>query len=263
MRFCLSGRQTNEYLKKADELMINYSDHNFIYDATKINPNAVITLIIDSNDNINWDILSQYKVICKTGFRVASNNSAILLDAKEKGYKFFNLIPARYGYQLNALINFGVCAVRIGGQLAHEMDFLSKIDIEKRMIVNSTDSYLNFNPLVGAWIRPEDLSLLESIDVCEFQYINQKQEQALYRIYAEQKEWPGRLSELIIGIKDNDIMNRMLPPEFTKQRLNCKQSCMNGGSCKYCEHVCDAAKIDFIKKYKILQAKKIITENKI
>jgi len=38
--------------------MINYSDHNFIYDATKINPNAVITLIIDSNDNIDWDILS-------------------------------------------------------------------------------------------------------------------------------------------------------------------------------------------------------------
>jgi len=54
------------------------------------------------------------------------------------------------------------------------MDFLSKIDIEKRMIVNSTDSYLNFNPLIGAWIRPEDLSLLKSIDVCEFQYINQK-----------------------------------------------------------------------------------------
>jgi hypothetical protein len=37
---------------------------------------------------------------------------------------------------------------------------------------------------------------------------------------------------------------------------------MNGGSCKYCEHVYDAAKIDFIKKYKILQAKKIMTEDK-
>jgi len=46
MRFCLNGNQTQEYLKKADEVMIQFKDHNFIYDLKKINPNIIVTLAI-------------------------------------------------------------------------------------------------------------------------------------------------------------------------------------------------------------------------
>lgn len=132
------------------------------------------------------------------------------------------------------------------------MDYLKTINIEKRIIANATDSFLNYKPIIGSWFRPEDLINLPEIDVCEFQTNNIYQEQALYRIYAEKKEWPGRLSEIIFDIKDQDIMNRMLPPEFTKQRLNCNQTCENGGSCHYCERVTNIAKIEYIKKVKDL-----------
>ena len=257
MRYCLNAKQSREYLKKADEVMVNYNDRNFIYDLVKINPEAIITLNVPMNSDINWEELEQYKIICQKGFRIASDNLEVLLKAKIKDFQFFSTVPVRFGYQLNAMIDLGVCAIRIGGQLAHQMDLFKDISIEKRIIANATDTFLNYKPIIGAWFRPEELDDLPQIDVCEFQTDNSVQEQALYRIYAERKAWPGRLIEIIPDILDQDIMNRMLPPEFSKQRLNCKQSCMNGGSCHYCEHVCNAAKIDFIEKYKILQEKKL------
>lgn len=232
--------------------MVNYNDRNFIYDLVKINLNAIITLHIPTNKDVDWDELNQYKIISQHGFRIASRELDVLLTAKSKDFLFFSLVPARFGYQLNALIDMGVCAVRISGQLAHEMNFLETIDIEKRIIVNTSDSFLEYNPFVGSWFRPEDLKDLKALDVCEFQAENIYQEQALYRIYAERQEWPGRLSEIILDISDQDIMNRMLPPEFTKQRLNCRQACMNGGTCHYCEKIMSIAKMEYIKRAKDL-----------
>jgi len=53
------------------------------------------------------------------------------------------------------------------------MEYLKTIDIEKRIIANTTDSFLNYKPIIGSWIRPEDLTdLIEIIDVCEFQTDN-------------------------------------------------------------------------------------------
>ena len=43
----------------------------------------------------------------------------------------------------------------------------------------------------------------------------------------------------------------MIPPEFTERRANCRMSCMNGGSCHYCERVADIAKIEFIREVKL------------
>lgn len=73
----------------------------------------------------------------------------------------------------------------------------------------------------GAWFRPEDLYKIEAIDVCEFFHKDNRDEQALYRIYAENHEWPGELNLIIKDIEDKDILNRMLPPEFQEKRSNC------------------------------------------
>jgi peptide deformylase len=32
MKYCLSSRQTNEYLKRADEIKVKYKDRDIIYD---------------------------------------------------------------------------------------------------------------------------------------------------------------------------------------------------------------------------------------
>ena len=253
MRVALSGRQNREYLKKADEVIVEYRDHNFIYDLVEINPKAIITLYIPNTDEeINWKRFEQYKVICKNGFRIMATRATDLFEAKERGFQFFSALPVYDGYQLNAFINLGVCAARIAGQLAHQLDFLEeKTDIEIRAIVNSPNTILGYRPLTGSWYRPEDIKDLPQIDVIEFDARDNRQEQALYRIYVERKEWPGRLNEIINDIEDDDIMNRMIPPEFTERRANCRMSCMNGGSCHYCERVADVAKIEFIREVKL------------
>ena len=43
--------------------MVNYNDRNFIYDLVKINLNAIITLHIPTNKDVDWDELNQYKII--------------------------------------------------------------------------------------------------------------------------------------------------------------------------------------------------------
>lgn len=252
MKFCLSGRQSREYLKKANEVMLEYRDRDFIYDLVKINPDVIVTLAIPSDiedKDIVWNLLSQYKVVCKEKFRIASYNINHLKIAKEKGFNFFSLSAARFGYELQALIDFGVCAVRISGQLIHQMEYLNRIEnIELRVVVNSSNSFLNYSPLIGSWIRPEDLLYYERIDICEFQSSSVREEQALYRIYAEKKKWPGELHQIVKDIEDKEIINRLIPPEFGEKRSNCRQSCMNGGGCHLCLRIVNMAKTNFLRQ---------------
>ena len=169
-----------------------------------------------------------------------------LYEVKQLGFQFFSAYKIRYGYQLFALIDMGVCAARIGGQLAHQLDMLEeKTNIEIRAIVNDTDTYIGFKPEIGSWIRPEDLVNLPQIDVCEFMSKDIAQEQALYRVYAERHEWPGRLKEIIPAFNNDELFNRLIPEDFGARRANCRQSCMNGGSCQYCGRTIKLSTLDF------------------
>lgn len=248
MRYCLSARwQTIPYLKKASEIVVEYRDRNFIYDIVEANPTAVIDLYIPrSEDIVNFESLKQYKTICRAGFRIMADTFNMLYDAKQYGFEFFSSKPIYDGYHLFSMIDFGVCAVRIAGQLTHQLDMIKKnTDVEIRVIANVADVY---RPMITGWFRPEDLLKLPQIDVCEFDFRDAREEQALYRIYAEKKEWLGRLSEIIHNIEDTQVINRLIPPEFTERRANCRMSCMNGGECHYCERVAKFANEKFVEK---------------
>lgn len=88
MRYVLSARQNREYLKKADEVIVEYRDRKFIYDLVEINPNAIITLEIpvEKKEEINWKQLEQYKIIAKAGFRIMAYNLEDLYEAKQLGF---------------------------------------------------------------------------------------------------------------------------------------------------------------------------------
>ena len=144
----------------------------------------------------------------------------------------------------------GVCAARITGVLAHQLDYLKELPIEIRSFVNESGTFLEYDPVIGGWFRPEDIDNLDAIDVCEFVFQTQREEQALYRIYAEQKEWAGELNLLVKEIKDDQILNRMIPPEFQKRRSNCGMRCQSGSHCHYCKAVTDFAKKEVLQPLK-------------
>ena len=242
-----------EYLKKADELLVQWRDRDYIYDLAEKYPETRIILETPNELEDNaWQSIHQYEVICKAGFMLCVVNELQMHIAKDFGYKFFLKTPIKDPYILNALIDFGVSAARISGILCHSLDYVNTLPIEIRVIANYSDSAFGYQKMRGAWFRPEDLYKIEAIDVCEFFHKDNRDEQALYRIYAENHEWPGELNLIIKDIEDKDILNRMLPPEFQEKRSNCHQRCQYGGHCHLCDRMTSLANpihLEYITKF--------------
>lgn len=91
------------------------------------------------------------------------------------------------------------------------------------------------NGIKGTYIRPEDIQYYEEyVDTLEFYSEFNKQEETLFKIYKNDKKWPGNLKLIIANLK-SDVDNRGLPEEFGKIRVQCRQNCMRNGACNFCE----------------------------
>ena len=58
MKFCLGARQTEEYLKKADEIKVDFRDRNIIPDLAEKYPDKTIILVQYIGDELNKDDLA-------------------------------------------------------------------------------------------------------------------------------------------------------------------------------------------------------------
>lgn len=153
-------------------------------------------------------------------------------------------------YEFHALIAAGVEYVRAGTEVFFNLikfeDFKSKI----RLIPNIC--YAGFprsDGVCGQWIRPEDLKVYERYaEYIEFQGIDHKAEEALYRIYIEQHEWPGEC-DLIWNDFNVYALNRMIGSDISTIRLSCGQECQRGGRCKICQRAIRLANPELIYDY--------------
>ena len=131
------------------------------------------------------------------------------------------------------------------------MDEVKKLQVPIRLIPNiCSDGLLpRENGIFGQWVRPEDLSLYEDyVSVVEFNETDIQREQALYRIYHDDKAWPGEM-KIIVKDFNYPCLNRLIPPtELTEARLNCGQRCQEGGRCRLCQRYIDLAQPDLIKR---------------
>lgn len=254
MKFCLSSRQSAEYLRKADEIRVEYRDRKNIPDLAEKYPNATVILEIPPQTRWELDEIKQYSYLCKGKF------ICCLAHINDEGIPFLqeHNIPFFWGYEvttpneLNLVKQIGVCYVLISGPLFFQQDLLVKKGVPARVMPNLANLYhfpSSFGT-TGAWIRPEDLHLYEpAVAAVEFFAPDLKREQALFRIYAEQKAWPGQLHMIVENLGDTPT-NRMLPTEITLSRLNCGQKCEANGSCRLCYRYFALANEEKIKEYK-------------
>ena len=230
----------------------------------EINPKASYVLwIYNELTDDEWDKVYQYYIMTQKKFKVCLGNMNIE-PCRKRNIPFYFEYPVQYGYEAEALIyGVGVCAIRITGELAHNLDFVDSFPVETRVCPYKTYAPWNYKPIVGGWFRPEDLNDITAIDVCEIINVDNRRGQALYRIYAENHEWPGELYMLVDDIQDKTIYNRMIPPEFQERRSNCRMRCRSGGHCHYCETLTYLANPDIIRpiKEKIDNVQRDITEN--
>ena len=142
---------------------------------------------------------------------------------KTLNIKFFYAIPVNNFYDLKALVDYGCCDVKIDAPLTHMANKIEKYDITVRMSPNiAYYAYIpRENGIIGSWVRPEDTELYEDfVDIFEFENCDKRKEEALYRIYAEQKTWPGDLNNLITNLNFS-TNNKLILPEFGIARTIC------------------------------------------
>lgn len=255
MKYSLHLRTASPaYLRKADEIVIEYKDRKAIMDCAKKYPQAWLVLEIKPDTIWNFDEVKEAFILAKRKLTLCVpdiRDSRILQLHQEEIPYFWGYTVTNF-WELKNIIELGVSEVRIGAPIFFESNKLQKFDIPKRLKVNmASEGYFpNADGTIGSWIRPEDIAFYEdTFDMIEFDECKDKQEEALFRIYAEQKKWPGRVDAIIRHIT-TEAYNRMIAPEFAIARKNCGQRCVAGGACRICYRLLNLANPDLIKEYK-------------
>lgn len=225
MNYCLSSQVNIDYYKKVQEIRIKYKELNKLLDIYEINSDLTIILTIPTQqkNEIKWEEIDKYNKMWQGKIIIETDSFDIMDACKLFNIKFFYAIPVNNFYDLKALADYGCCDVKIDAPLTHMLDKLDNIDITIRMSPNI--AYYAFIPredgVIGSWVRPEDVELYEEyIDVFEFEDCDTRKEEALYRIYAEQKSYPSNLNNLITNL-NYDASGKLVLPDFGQVRMFC------------------------------------------
>lgn len=240
MKYCLSSRQSKEYLEKADEIYVFWHDRKQIID---LGHDYTATIILETpKDMDNWTEVEHeivhYKNLAPNGFAVCLKTSILMEHCIANKVDFFFDYPVKTPYEATLLKDLGVKYIYADAPLFFDQDFLNKLGVQRRANPRkiSLSPFGDPKACYGIWIRPEDTEYYKDTTI-EFldneNFPPKKIEQALYRVYAEEKEWRGMMS-LIIPNFSKEI-NRLVEPDLVKYRLNCEQTCQSGGSCRICE----------------------------
>lgn len=239
----------------ADELLIHYNRRNDLDELIEKYPNKIFTIYLPTLDKeIDWVKLNQYKVLSHNNLNLCLENEDYIEIALEHDIPFFMGGIVRDFFTFNRYRAMGVSAMRVTAPITNYLPYLRQFSIEIRVFPNQSGIILKdnieFDGVPGGWYRPEDLAIIEGIDVAEFMTEGQKREQALFRIYAKQKTWSGDLGLIIdnLGAEYGQAQNRMIPPEFQAARNECKQRCQYGGGCRLCYSYLRLANPELLKQ---------------
>ena len=256
MKVCLKGRQDREFLKRADEIKLEYRDRRVITDFVVDYPgaNIIIELVDIADEDIDWKALEEYNLLSNDKLYICVTHFDQAIESIRHGIKFYCGYPVESDFELQGWINAGAAYAVIGMPLFFEMDRLKsqygdQIKFRAYPNVAYFDNLPRESGISGQWIRPENMRLYSNyIDVFEFYSTTRKQEQALYKRYIELQEWPGSLKTIITNFHAEGS-NPMILPEVAQARLNCGQKCTRGRNCRICYNAVKLANPDVIKTY--------------
>ena len=254
MKYCLSARQPDTILKKADEIKIDMRDFRAIPEFLEKYPNKTLILEMknDIPEDFSWDMIKTYSEI--SDFYCAASNIDQIQECKFRGIKFYYKFAINSFYELKALKDLGASYILITSPLIFNLEKVKEYEIPIRVTPNlAYEPYLpHADGIIGGWIRPEDIKIYgKYIDTFEFYAEELKKESALYHIYAENGYWHGNLNLLIDNLNcdfNNDIL--FDADNFAKRRISCDQKCTKGSLCHYCYEQLDEKYIRLYLDYK-------------
>lgn len=240
MKYCVSSRQHRETLLKADEIAVRFNDIDKIFDFIEdeeINKKTIIYTIGYENESIDWNTLQMYNEKLEN-FILKIYDLSLIPFIKEHGFKFYWGYPISTFYELKSIITMEPSYILLGMPLCFQLDAVTNMtSIPIRLVANdaNSDAVPRSDGVCGFWIRPEDVPVYEPyVSTLEFYSINLRQEAGYYKIYAEDRNWPGNLNLLFQNFNVN-VDNRGIPENLGSLRLNCGQRCAQG-KCHLCEN---------------------------
>lgn len=259
MAFCFKYKRDRQYMDQIDELIIKYHISNNlldflnehkdqriildIQDAHKfLEENGIyfLSLVKDSDRNPNnWAIRFPSIFDEKT----ININKLKSLQELEIPY-FFNTYIDRWDL-LYGLLQLGVSDIYITNELGFELDKVSeavhKYNCKVRVFPNVAQSaWFDTPDLKKFFIRPEDVQdYLPYVDVFEFfeaEDSNSSVGAIFYKIYAKDKQWYGRLKEIISNF-NSELDGRFTHPLWISRRIKCGKKCLKGSRCDMCNTI--------------------------
>lgn len=248
MKYSLSYRVSPKYLAKADEIRIPYKAIERVGEFAEKYPKA--TLLLEANFTIPTEQELQTAATLARGRLKARITNLENADY----YKSFNIpyiwfFSPKDLYELDALYKTGVSEIQVNSVCFFQMSKEYHLPLRFNPTEAASQSIVpNVNAIVSPYMRPEDQEMYEGrINILELSAETPEKEEALFRIYAEEGEWPGRI-DFIIPL-ETDAVNRMIPPEFAQVRYGCALGCLRGTCCRLCERYLKMANPDFIAPY--------------
>ena len=256
MKYCFQyNPQEASLTKVADELEIKYNrkDNTLLEFLEKYKEKRII-IYIDYEDILEKDLLlfkelkEKYNIVIKIDL-----DTELEVAKKLKQYNipfFFSQLISDWDV-LNGILDFGVTDVYIVENLCFELDAVAakvhSYNTKVRVFPNvAQSSWKSTAALKQFFIRPEDVDTYEPyIDTFEFwdgsEEYTKHIKLVLYKIYAIDKKWFGKLNEIIYGL-DCDIDSRFIIPRFSEARIRCGKKCQKGGKCNICGTINDLSK---------------------
>lgn len=255
MKYCLSARQPKHILKKADEIKIELRDFKAIPEYIEDFPDKTLILefVNELPEGFSWEEIQNYSDKMEGNFICALSDLSWAIECALRNIKYYYKYPATTLFEVQGLKNLNVCYILLGTPLMFNLDEVAKYKVPLRAKPNlAYEPYIKrTNGIIGGWTRPEDTqSYAAYIDTFEFYTSGSLEKEAiLYKVYAETGSWPGNLNLLIENL-DYDFDNRLFldAKGFAEKRMNCKQKCLTGRSCHYCES--QMLSTELIKKYR-------------
>lgn len=248
MKYSLSYRVSPKYLAKADEIRIPYKAIERVGEFAEKYPNAA--LLLEADFTIPTEQELQTAATLARGrlkARITNLETADYYESFKIPY-IWSFSPKDL-YELDALYEVGVSEIQVNSVFFFQMSKEYRLPLRFNPTEAASQAIVpNVNAIISPYMRPEDQKMYEGrIDILELSAETPEKEEALFRIYAEEGEWPGRI-DFIIPV-ETDAVNRMIPPEFALVRYDCALGCLRGTRCHLCERYLKMADPDLVAPY--------------
>lgn len=243
VNYCVSIRQPEEVLERADEIFCEYKDIQGLYnfdDKPKIfDKTFILQIPYDPKVEVDW---KEIAAIGKTLHLVLALEDLHrdAASAASTGCPYYWIYPISTYEEANDVIDLGVSELKLDAPLYFSIPTVALLGKRMRLTANlCTDrAYSTHANIQGCYIRPEDVKYYADFPVTlEFVTENHHQEEGLFNIYSRDQKWPGNLNLLLTNLNFH-CDNRAFPEEFGATRLKCGHRCfIPGQNCHYCASV--------------------------